>query len=144
LTGNDARLFHEATAAALTHSLEMVSSDYLREQYARLGPVPENDADLSKQNQQMADTLFGQCGVASGAKIIETCLATATRADHLDSPFPLTPEQGAVWHRAQQSAYLYVIEMLCTDRLQRLALQFPVPADPAAADDDEPAPAPAM
>jgi hypothetical protein len=151
LTPAEARLHHEASASAYSHSLEMVSSNFLRELHAKLGQAPgapgaENRtaADLEAENALLADALFGKYGVTSGADVIEKCLATATRADHLDSPFPLTAAQGALWHRAQQSAYVYVLEMLCTDRLKSLAGQFPLPADPAPAADEEPAPAPGM
>lgn len=151
LTGAEARLHHEASASAYSHSLEMVSSDFLRELHAKLGPAPDAPgagtrtvADLDAENALLADALFGKYGVTRGADVIEKCLATATRADHLDSPFPLTAAQGALWHRAQQSAYVYVLEMLCTDRLKALAAQFPLPAEPAAEVDDEPAPAPGM
>lgn len=151
LTPAEARLHHEASASAYSHSLEMVSSDFLRELNAKLGPAPgapgaevRTAADLEAENALLADALFGKYGVTRGAKVIEDCLATATRGEHLDSPFPLTVEQGARWHRAQQSAYVYVLEMLCTDRLKSLALQFPIPADPAPAADEEPAPAPGM
>lgn len=151
LTPDEARLHHEASASAYSHSLEMVSSDFLRELHAKLGPAPgapggegRTVTDLEAENALLADALFGKYGVTSGADVIEKCLATATRADHLDSRFPLTAAQGALWHRAQQSAYVYVLEMLCTDRLKSLSVQFPLPADPAPAADEEPAPAPGM
>lgn len=151
LTPAEARLHHDASSSAYNHSLEMVSSDFLRDLHAKLGPAPgtpgahnRTAADLEAENALLASALFGKHGVTSGATVIEDCLATATRAEHLDSPFPLTAAQGALWHRAQQSAYVYVLEMLCTDRLKNLAQQFPLPADPAPAADEEPAPAPGM
>lgn len=151
LTPTEARLYHEASASAYSHSLEMVSSEFLRDLHAKLGPAPDSPdaenrtaADLEAENALLADALFGEHGVTSGAVVIEDCLATATRADHLDSPFPLTAAQGALWHRGQQSAYVYVLEMLCTDRLKSLAPQFPLPSDPTPAADEEPAPAPGM
>lgn len=59
----------------------------------------------------------------------------------------MNAEQGAVWHRAQRTAYQYVLEMLCTDRVKQLAPQFAALVfEPDAldlADDDAPA-APAM
>lgn len=151
LTPAEARLHHEASASAYSHSLEMVSSNFLRELHAKLGPAPgapggedRKATDLEAENALLADALFGKYGVTSGADVIEKCLATATRADHLDSPFPLTAAEGALWHRAQKTAYVYVLEMLCTDRLKSLAGQFPLPADSAPAADEEPAPAPGM
>lgn len=154
LTPAEAQLHHKAASSAYTHSLEMVSSDFLRELHSKLAPIPPSaEADdqvetaLAAQNAALTDALFGKYGVTSGALVIEKCLATASRAEHVDAPFPLDHAQAALWHRAQQAAYLYVLEMLCTDSLKRLEPQFPLPADradPAAAADDEPAPAPAM
>lgn len=151
LTTAEARLHHQASASAYSHSLEMVSSDFLRELHAKLGPAPgapgaEDRAasDLVAENAALADALFGKHGVTRGATVIEECLATATSANHLDAPFPLTAAQAALWHRAQQSAYVYVLEMLCTDRLKSLAPQFPLPPEPAPVADEDPAPAPGL
>lgn len=154
LTPAEAQLHHQAASSAYTHSLEMVSSDFLRGMHSKLAPLPASsdadgqvDAALMAQNAALVDALFGKYGVTSGALVIEKCLATASRAEHLDAPFPLDDAQAALWHRAQQTAYQYVLEMLCTDSLKRLEPQFPLPADgaePAAAADNEPASAPAM
>lgn len=135
-----------ASARAYSHSLEMVSSDFLRELHTKLAPetVTRSDAELDAENAVLVDALFGKYGVTGGALVIEKCLATATRAEHADAPFPLDEEQAALWHRAQQTAYGYVLEMLCTDSLKRLALQFPLPAERTSAADEEPAPAPGM
>lgn len=147
LTGDDARIYHEAAKGAYVHSLEMVSSDCVRELFNNLGQIPGGDAELVTQNQLIAELLFGQHGVTSGADVIEECLAVATRAAHADAPFPMNAEQGAIWHQAQRTAYQYVLEMLCTDRLKQMAPQFsallfqPDPTD--LADDEAPA-APSM
>jgi len=147
LVGEEARIYHEGALSAYIHSLEMVSSDCVRELFNSLGPVPGDEAALVAQNQLMAETLFGKCGVTSGADVIEKYLAVATRAEHADAPFPMNAEQGAIWHRAQRTAYQYVLEMLCTDRLKQLVPQFAAlvlePDGPDLADDDAPA-APAM
>lgn len=147
LVGEEARIYHEGAISAYVHSLEMVSSDCVRELFNSLGPVPGDEAALVAQNQLMAEMLFGKCGVTSGADVIEKCLAVATRAEHADAPFPMNAQQGAVWHQAQRTAYQYVLEMLCTDRLKQLAPQFAALVfEPDAldlADDDAPA-APAM
>jgi GNAT superfamily N-acetyltransferase len=147
LVGEEARIYHEGTTAAYVHSLEMVSSDCLRELLNSLGQTPESEADLTSQNQIIAEALFGQFGVTSGAEVIEKCLAVATRAKHADAPFPMNAEQGAVWHRAQRTAYQYVLEMLCTDRLKQMAPQFSAlvfqPDTPDLANDEAPA-APSM
>lgn len=124
LVGAEARIYHEASIGAYVHSLEMVSSNCLRELHSALGPVPSTDATALEQNQQMAVALFGQHGVTGGADTIEKCLAVAVRGKHADSPFPMTPEEGAVWHRAQRTAYLYVLEMLCMDSVKKLAPRF--------------------
>lgn len=124
LVGEQARIYHEGAKAAYVHSLEMVFSDCLRELLNSLGQAPDSDAALHTQNQLIAEALFGQCGVTSGAEVIEKCLAVATRAAHADAPFPMNAEQGAVWHRAQRTAYQYVLEMLCTDRLKQLQPRF--------------------
>lgn len=154
LTPVEAQLHHKAASSAYTHSLEMVSGDFLRDLYNKLAPIPASteadgqvEAALVAQNAALVDALFGKYGVTSGATVIEKCLAKASRADHGDAPFPLDHAQAAIWHRAQQTAYLYVLEMLCTDSLKRLESQFPLPSgpvDPDAVVDDEPAPAPAM
>jgi len=154
LTPAEAQLHHSGASSAYTHSLEMVSSDFLRELHTKLAPIPPSaeandqvEAALMAQNAALTDALFGKYGVTSGALVIEKCLETASRAEHVDAPFPLDHAQAALWHRAQQTAYLYVLEMLCTDSLKCLEPRFPMPADradPAAAADDEPAPAPAM
>lgn len=147
LLGEEARIYHQGAASAYTHSLEMVSSDHLRELFNSLGPVPSDDAALVKQNILMAETLFGKYGVTTGADVIENCLIVATRAEHADAPFPMNAKQGAIWHSAQRTAYQYVLEMLCTDRLKQLAPQISVlvvpPDAPDLVDDDVPA-APAM
>jgi len=147
LRGNDARIYHEAAKGAYVHSLEMVSSDCVRELFNNLDQVPGDDVALDTQNQQIAELLFGQCGVTSGADVIEKCLKVATRAEHADAPFPMNAEQGAIWHRAQRTAYLYVLEMLCTDRLKQMAPQFSALVfqsdSPDLADDEAPA-APSM
>jgi hypothetical protein len=124
LAGTEARIYHEASVGAYVHSLEMVSSNCLRQLHNALGPVPATDPAALAQNQQMAVALFGQHGVTSGADTIEKCLAVAARAKHADAPFPLTPEEGAIWHRAQRTAYQYALEMLCTDSVKSLAPQF--------------------
>ena len=143
LVGEEARIYHEGSISAYVHSLEMVSSDCVRELFNSLGPVPGDDAGLCAQNQLIAETLFGRYGVTSGADAIEKCLAVATRAEHADAPFPMNAAHGAVWHRAQRTAYQYVLEMLCTDRLKQLAPQFAgqvfQPDAPDLADDDVPA-----
>lgn len=147
LVGEEARIYHEGTTAAYVHSLEMVSSDCLRELFNSLGEAPDDVAALISQNQIIAEALFGQFGVTSGADVIEKCLAVATRAEHADAPFPMNAEQGAVWHRAQRTAYQYVLEMLCTDRLKQMAPQFSAlvfqPDTPDVASDEAPA-APSM
>lgn len=147
LVGDVARVYHAASVSAYVHSLEMVSSECLRELFKELGPVPESDADLLAQNRLMADALFGTYGVTSGADVIEKCLAVAARAEPADAPFPMTAEQGAIWHGAQRTAYQYVLEMLCTDRINALTPQFAAliseAAAPEPADDEAPA-APAM
>jgi hypothetical protein len=150
-TPAEARLHHEASASAYTHSLEMISSDCLREMHTKLGPAPgtvdgagRSASDLEAENAALVDALFGKYGATQGAQTIEHCLATASRGEHGDAPFPLTEAQGAGWHRAQETAYAYVLEMLCTDSLKRLALEFSPPADPAPANDEEPSPAPGM
>lgn len=147
LVGEEARIYHDGALSAYVHSLEMVSSDCVRELFNSLGPVPGEEAALVTQNRLMAEMLFGKCGVSSGADVIEKCLVVATRAEHADAPFLMNAEQSAVWHRAQRTAYQYVLEMLCTDRLKQLAPQFAALAfEPEAldlADDDAPA-APAM
>lgn len=124
LTGEEARIYHDGTTAAYVHSLEMVSSDCLRELFNTLGDTPDSDAALTSENQVIAEALFGQYGVNSGADVIEKRLAVATRAKHADAPFPMNVEQGAVWHRAQRTAYQYVLGMLCTDRLKQIEPQF--------------------
>lgn len=124
LVGAAARIYHEASIGAYVHSLEMVSSNCLRELHSALGPVPSTDAAALEQNEQMAAALFGKHGVTSGADTIEKCLAVAVGGKHADSPFPVTPEEGAVWHRAQRTAYQYVLEMLCTDSVKKLAPRF--------------------
>lgn len=151
LTPAEARLHHEASASAYTHSLEMVGGDFLRALHANLGPAagtPHGDArasvDLEEENAVIAGALFGKYGVTGGVKVIEKCLAKATRAEHADAPFPLDYEQASIWHRAQQSAYVYVLEMLHTDSLKQLEAQFPAPADPATAIDEEPTSAPGL
>ena len=146
LTPAEARLHHEASASAYFHSLEMVSSDFLRELHAKLAPdaAVRADAELEAENAVLVDALFGKYGVTGGAVVIEKCLAKATAAEHADAPFPLDEEQAALWHRAQQTAYVYVLEMLCTDSLKRLQAQFPAPAETAAPSDDEPTSAPTM
>lgn len=147
LVGDEARVYHAASVGAYVHSLEMVSSECLRELFEELGSVPESDADLLAQNWLMADALFGTYGVTSGADVIEKCLAVAVRAEHADAPFPMTAEQGAIWHGAQRTAYQYVLEMLCTDRTKALTPQFaglaPQAAAPEPADNEAPE-APAM
>lgn len=143
LVGEEARIYHEGSISAYVHSLEMVSSDCVRELFDSLGPVPSDDADLVAQNQLIAEALFGRCGVTSGADVIEKRLAVATRAAHADAPFPMNAAHGAIWHQAQRTAYQYVLEMLCTDSLKQLAPQFAglafQPAAPDLADDDVPA-----
>lgn len=124
LVGEEARIYQEGATAAYVHSLEMVSSDCLHELLNSLGETPDNDSALTSQNQSIAEALFGQYGVTSGAEVIEKCLAVATRAAHTDAPFPMDAEQASVWHRAQRTAYQYVLEMLCTDRLKQLYPQF--------------------
>lgn len=124
LVGREADLYHEASYNAYSHSLEMISSQCLREMHDKLGAVPLRDDEVCKQNLMIAIALFGEYGVTSGAAIIEKCLQTATRGSHLDSPVPLSPEEGKTWHRAQQSAYQYALEMLCTGSLQRIETQF--------------------
>lgn len=134
----EARIYHEASVGAYVHSLEMVSSNCLRQLHNALGPVPGTDTAALAQNQQMAVALFGQYGVTSGADTIEKCLTVAAGAKHADAPFPLTPEEGAVWHRAQRTAYQYVLEMLCTDSVKRLAPRFTHLAEVADTHDHHP------
>ncbi|WP_027866373.1 GNAT family N-acetyltransferase [Massilia alkalitolerans] len=148
LTPAQANIHHQASFAAYTHSLEMVSSGYIRDMLSEFGPAPAAGASRDAQDRAIADLLFGQCGVVSGLGIIEKYLAQATRADHLDSPFGMDAEDAVIWHRAQASAYQYVLEMLCADRIRQLAPQFthllaPPPAETSPSDDD-PAPAPGM
>lgn len=134
LVGEEARIYHEGSISAYVHSLEMVSSDCVRELFNSLGPVPGDDAALDAQNQLIAEALFGRYGVTSGADVIEKCLAMATRAEHADAPFPMDTAHGAIWHQAQRTAYQYVLEMLCTDRLKQLAPQFASLVQPDAPD----------
>jgi hypothetical protein len=144
LVGEAAHIYHEGAISAYVHSLEMISSERVRKLFDSLGPVPRDDAALAAQNQLIAETLFGKFGVTSGAEVIEKRLEVATCAEHADAPFPMDVEH---WHQAQRTAYQYVLEMLCTDRLKQLAPRFAslgVQTDtPDLADDEVPA-APAM
>jgi len=150
LTPAQANIYHRASVAAYTHSLEMVSSEYIREMLAQFGPAPAAGAGASQdaQDRAIADLLFGQCGVVSGLGIIEKCLGQSARADHLDSPLGMDAENAGIWHRAQVSAYQYVLEMLCADRVRELAPQFthllPPPSSEASPTEDDPAPGPGM
>lgn len=47
-----------------------------------------------------------------GTRLIEACLAKAEKAEFEDAPFPLDPEQAALWHRAQLEAYRHALEMM--------------------------------
>jgi len=51
-------------------------------------------------------------GLGEARKLFEDALAKAARGDHAEAPFPLDPEQAALWHRAQTSALQWVLEML--------------------------------
>jgi RimJ/RimL family protein N-acetyltransferase len=124
LAETESRIYHDASVVAYVHSLEMVSSNWLRQLHNALGPAPATDTAALAQNQLLAEALFGQHGVTCGAKTLERCLSVALRARHADAPFPLTPDEGAVWHRAQRTAYQYVLEMLCTHSVKKLAPQF--------------------
>lgn len=147
LTPAQANIHHQASAAAYTHSLEMVSSGYIREMLSEFAKVPAAGASRDAQDRVIADLLFGQCGVVSGLDVIEKCLVQSTRADHLDAPFGMDAENAVIWHRAQASAYQYVLEMLCADRVRQLAPQFThllTPSAETSPPDDDPAPAPGM
>lgn len=47
-----------------------------------------------------------------GTKLIEECLAKATKADPGDAPFPLVGDEVRLWHIAQLNAYRHALEMM--------------------------------
>lgn len=48
----------------------------------------------------------------AGTRIIEKCLAKATKADPQDAPVGLVEHDADVWFRAQASAYQHALEMM--------------------------------
>lgn len=49
---------------------------------------------------------------AQGTALILDCQGKAQKADPADAPIGLTPEQAALWHRAQAEAYRHALEMM--------------------------------
>lgn len=50
--------------------------------------------------------------VVRGLDIIEASFKVSQRSRHIDAPFPLDGDEARLWHKAQSSAYLYVLEMI--------------------------------
>lgn len=50
--------------------------------------------------------------VPEGLRIIQTRLDQARRGHCTDAPFPLSMEDAELWHRAQASAYQFVLDTL--------------------------------
>jgi hypothetical protein len=48
----------------------------------------------------------------TGREIIERALAVALKGDPNEAPFPLSPDEAAIWHQAQASAYQHALEMM--------------------------------
>lgn len=69
--------------------------------------------------------------VQDGLRTIRTRLAQSVRGHCTDAPFPLSLEEAALWHRAQASAYQFVLDTLSDTPMPEMNASYPDEMDEA-------------